>query len=116
MAKIVVVNGNPTLLHMLEVILMNYKEVIVTDDADAYSVIKDIQPNLIILCVELENIGSFQVLNMLMQDPATRWIPRLTLTSVDDGKQNPGTSSVIPDEKDAVEDFFSQDTREIPMS
>ena len=101
MAKVVIVNGNVDLLNVLERTLEPYQEVFVVDVDEAYSLIKDVQPHLIVVCLEFESAASFQILNLLVQDPATRWIPQLTLMSENDGQPMAGISSVIPEDNGA---------------
>ena len=81
--KVVIVNGTPQMLDMLEAVLDagHYDIVFVESTAHAYSQIKRVQPNLVILCVRIEDPDGFQVLSMLKLDADTRGIPVLTYTS-----------------------------------
>jgi PleD family two-component response regulator len=81
--KVVIVNGTPEMLDMLEAVLDagHYDIVFVESTAHAYSQIKRVQPNLVILCVRIEDADGFQVLSMLKLDADTRSIPVLTYTS-----------------------------------
>ena len=85
--KVVIVNGSPAILDMLETVLDagHYDVVFVESSAHAYSQIKRVQPNLVILCVRIDDADGFQVLSMLKLDAETREIPVLTYTSKDDG-------------------------------
>jgi PleD family two-component response regulator len=78
--KVVIVNGNPKILEMLETVLEagHYDVVFVESSEHAYSQIKRVQPNLVILCVGVEDLEGFQVLSMLKLDDDTRDIPVLT--------------------------------------
>ena len=78
--KVVIVNGNPKILEMLETVLEagHYDVVFVESNEHAYSQIKRVQPNLVILCVGVEDLEGFQVLSMLKLDNETRDIPVLT--------------------------------------
>jgi PleD family two-component response regulator len=78
--KVVIVNGNPKILEMLETVLEagHYDVVFVESNERAYSQIKRVQPNLVILCVGVEDLEGFQVLSMLKLDDETRDIPVLT--------------------------------------
>jgi CheY-like chemotaxis protein len=80
--KVVIVNGNPGILELLETVLEagHYDVVFVESSERAYSQVKRVRPNLIILCVRLENMDGFQVLSMLKLDEETRTIPLLTYT------------------------------------
>ena len=78
--KVVIVDGNPKILELLETALEagHYDVVFVESSEHAYSQIKRVQPNLVILCVGVENLDGFQVLSMLKLDDETRDIPVLT--------------------------------------
>jgi len=85
--KVVIVNGSPEILDLLETALDagHYDVVFVESSAHAYSQIKRVQPNLVILCVRIDDADGFQVLSMLKLDEETRSIPVLTYTSQDVG-------------------------------
>ena len=87
--KVVIVNGTPQMLDMLEAVLDagHYDIVFVESTAHAYSQIKRVQPNLVILCVRLAEADGFQVLSMLKLDEETRKIPVLTYTTEYDGPE-----------------------------
>jgi PleD family two-component response regulator len=80
--KVVIVNGNTEVLGMLESMLDagRYDMVFVESNDHAYSQIKKIVPNLVILCARIERLEGFQLLTMLKLDPETRTIPVLTYT------------------------------------
>jgi PleD family two-component response regulator len=80
--KVVIVNGSPEMLEMLETVLDagHYDVVFVESSEHAYSQIKRVQPNLVILCVRIDDGDGFQVLSMLKLDEETRSIPVLTYT------------------------------------
>ena len=86
--KVVIVNGTPDILGLLETVLDagHYDVVFVESNAHAYSQIKRVQPNLVILCVRIDEIDGFQVLSMLKLDDATREIPVLTYTNEYEGQ------------------------------
>src|SRR4029453_18043364 len=77
------VNGDAQILELLETVLDagHYDVVFVESSAHAYSQIKRVQPNLVILCVRTDDLDGFQVLSMLKLDAATRDIPVLTYTT-----------------------------------
>ena len=81
--KVVIVNGSTEVLDLLETVLDggHYDVVFVESSAHAYSQIKRVQPNLVILCVRLADSEGFQVLSMLKLDEHTRAIPVLTYTT-----------------------------------
>ena len=81
--KVVIVNGSAEILELLETVLDagHYDVVFVESSAHAYSQIKRVQPNLVILCVRIDDADGFQVLSMLKLDGDTKAIPVLTYTS-----------------------------------
>jgi CheY-like chemotaxis protein len=88
--QVVIVNGNPDMLASLETVLDrgHYDVVFVESSEHAYSQIKRVQPDLVILCVRVDDADGFQVLSMLKLDADTRLIPVLTCTS-DPGDEEP---------------------------
>src|SRR5262245_1650328 len=87
--KVVIVNGDAQILELLETVLDagHYDVVFVESSAHAYSQIKRVQPNLVILCVRIDDLDGFQVLSMLKLDAATRDIPVLTYTTEYEGQE-----------------------------
>ena len=87
--KVVIVNGTPEVLELLDSALEagNYDIVFVESSPHAYSQIKRVQPNLVILCVRLDDLEGFRVLSMLKLDHETREIPVLTYTTEGDGPE-----------------------------
>ena len=60
--KVVIVNGNAAILGLLETMLDagHYDVVFVEPSAHAYSQIKRVQPNLVILCINLDDPDGIQ--------------------------------------------------------
>jgi len=81
--KVVIVNGSPEMLETLETVLDagHYDVVFVESSEHAYSQIKRVLPNLVILCVKIDDAEGFQVLSMVKLDAETRGIPVLTYTT-----------------------------------
>jgi CheY-like chemotaxis protein len=81
--KVVIVNGSSEILELFETVLDagHYDVVFVESSAHAYSQIKRVQPDLVILCIQVDQADSVQVLSMLKLDGATRDIPVLTYTA-----------------------------------
>ena len=77
---VVIVNGTPEVLASIEnaVEAGRYGVVFIESIEHAYSQIKRVQPNLVILCVRLHEMNGFHVLSMLKLDEATRGIPVVT--------------------------------------
>jgi PleD family two-component response regulator len=89
MQKVVIVNGSTDMLALLETVLAagHYDVVFVESSEHAYSHIKRVQPNLVILCMSLEDHDGFQVLSMLKLDNETRRIPVLTYATEFEGQE-----------------------------
>lgn len=87
--KVVIVNGSNEILELLETVLDagHYDVVFVEATEHAYSQIKRVQPNLVILCVHIQDVDAFQVLSMLKLDEETRRIPVLTYTTEYEGQE-----------------------------
>ena len=88
--KVVIVNGSSEMLDLLESVLDagHYDVVFVESSQHAYSQIKRVQPNLVVLCVRIDDADGFQVLSMLKLDAETREIPVLTYTTEYDGQES----------------------------
>ena len=80
--RVMIVNGCFGILELIETILEagRYNVVFVESNARAYSQIKRVRPDLVILCMRLDHLDGFQVLSMLKLDGETRDIPVLTFT------------------------------------
>src|SRR4051812_19367550 len=65
--KVVIVNGSSEMLDVLETVLDagHYDVVFVESSQHAYSQIKRVQPNLVVLCVRIDDAEGFHVLSML---------------------------------------------------
>ena len=87
--KVVIVNGNAAILGLLETVLNagHYDVVFVEPSAHAYSQIKRVLPDLVILCVSIDDLDGIQVLSMLKLDADTRDIPVLTYASNNEGDE-----------------------------
>ena len=108
--QVVIVNGSPKVLASLETVLDagHYDVVFVESSAHAYSQIKRVRPDLVILCVHIDDIDSFQVLSMLQLDEDTRAIPVLTYAveqepdDVEDDEIEPSEMEVFRAQKTAI--------------
>ena len=100
--KVVVVNGNTEVLGMLETVLDagRYDMVFVESSEHAYSQIKKVLPNLVILCTRIDRMEGLQLLTMLKLDPDTRAIPVLTYTTEYEGQDFDAAISQLADEED----------------
>jgi two-component system phosphate regulon response regulator PhoB len=100
--KVVVVNGSTEVLGMLEAVLDagRYDMVFVESSDHAYSQIKKVVPNLVILCARIENLEGFQLLTMLKLDADTRDIPVLTYTTEYEGQDLDNAISQLADDEE----------------
>jgi CheY-like chemotaxis protein len=102
--KVVVVNGNTEVLGMLESVLDagRYDMVFVESGSRAYSQIKKVQPNLVILCTRIDELDGFQLLTMLKLDPETRTVPVLTYTTECEGQDFESTISQMAEDEEVL--------------
>jgi CheY-like chemotaxis protein len=77
--KVMVVGSQPN-QRVLETLADagGYDIVIVESVARAYSHIKRVVPNLVVLCLDVDDPDGCHVLSMLKLDSATSWIPVVT--------------------------------------
>ena len=87
--RVLIVNGTGDVLDVLEPVLEagNYNVVFVESSAHAYSQIKRVQPDLVILCLEMDDAEALAVLSMLKLDEETRDIPVVTYTTAGEEEQ-----------------------------
>lgn len=99
--KVVVVDGNVEILRLLEGLFESgrYDMVFVESSSRAYSQIRIVKPDLVVLCARFEVPDGFQLLTMLKLDPETRTIPVLTYTTEDE----PGGEQAEPDDSSEFE-------------
>jgi CheY-like chemotaxis protein len=85
--KVVIVNGSPEILGLLDSVLEagHYNVVFVESNEHAYSQVKRVRPDLVILCMHIDDMDGFQVLSMLKLDGETRAIPVLTYATEYEG-------------------------------
>ena len=102
--KVVVVNGNTEVLGMLETVLDagRYDMVFVESSDRAYSQIKRVVPQLVILCTRIDELGGFQLLTMLKLDPDTRHVPVLTYTTECEGQDFDAAIAQLADEEEEM--------------
>jgi PleD family two-component response regulator len=100
--KVVVVDGNAEVLGMLEAVLDagRYDMVFVESSDHAYSQIKKVLPDLVIVCARIEQLASFQLLTMLKLDLDTRDIPVLTYTTEYEGQDVDSPASRMAEEEE----------------
>ena len=102
--KVVVINGSTEVLGMLESVLDagRYDMVFVESSDRAYSQIKRVMPNLVILCARIEDPDGFQLLTMLKLDADTKGIPVLTYTTEYEGQDFDAAISQIAEDEEAL--------------
>ncbi len=102
--KVVVVNGNTEVLGLLETVLDagRYDMVFVESSDRAYSQIKKVLPNLVILCARIEELNGFQLLTMLKLDDETKAIPVLTYTTEYEGQDFDSAISQLAEDEEEM--------------
>ena len=102
--QVVIVDGSAEIMDVIETVLDagNYDIVFVESTEHAYSQIKRVQPNLVILCVDVDEPAGFHVLSMLKLDPDTRHIEILTCTI-----EGTEPDHLYEEEQDAVSEIFA---------
>ena len=103
--KVVVVDGNAEVLGMLEAVLDagRYDMVFVESSNNAYTQIKKVIPNLVIVCARIEHLEAFQLLTMLKLDPETSDIPVLTYTTEYEGQDLDGVIAQMAEEEEELQ-------------
>ena len=88
LTKVAIVEGSRDVLDWLEASLEpGHYEVFFLDDIhEAYTRVRDLEPDLIVLCARIEDMDAFQFLTMLKLDPETRPIPVQTYTTEWEGQ------------------------------
>jgi CheY-like chemotaxis protein len=83
--KVVVVSKHEQMNEVLETVLDagHYDVVFVESTAHAYSQVRRLAPDLVIVCLDMDEEDGFRVLSMLKLDSATRAIPVVTCTTQD---------------------------------
>ena len=96
--RVMVVGGGPAVLPRVEPMLPAgaYEVEFVGLDQEPYGCILDDTPDLLVVCLKIEDAASFQFLSMLQIDPATRQLPVLTYTTESEGQVLPGVDDVTP--------------------
>jgi CheY-like chemotaxis protein len=93
---VMVVGGGPDVLPRVEPLLPAgaYDVEFVAFDQEPYGCITDAPPDLLVVCLRIEDAAGFQFLSMLQVDPTTRRIPVLTYTTEAEGQMLPGVDDV----------------------
>jgi len=98
--QVVVVSKQSQLNGLLESVLDagQYDVVFVESTEHAYTHIKRLAPNLIIVCLDIDDLDGFQVLSMLKLDADTRSIPVVTCTVTQEEEETRDDSLDPPDD------------------
>ena len=98
--RVLIVNGDSAVLEVLEPVLDagNYDVIFVESTDHAYSQIRRVRPDLVILCLAIDDAETLNVLSMLKLDADTRAIPVITCASP------PDEDSDAPEEEDDEDD------------
>lgn len=96
--RVMVVGGGPDVLPRVEPLLPvgAYDVEFVRLDQEPYGCILDDTPDLVVVCLRIEDTASFAFLSMLQFDSATRRLPVLTYTTESEGQPLPGVDDVAP--------------------
>lgn len=88
---VVIVNGGNQMSELLETAVDagHYDVVFVESITHAYSQIKKVQPDLVIISIRMDDADGVRVLSMLKLDPDTRRIPVLTHAADQDEEEDP---------------------------
>ncbi len=111
--RVVVVNGSKAVFDLLESVLDagHYDVVLVADIDRAYSQIKQNRPDMVVVCLGLDDPVGFQILSMLKLDEDTKDIPVLTCAS--EFELEPSTGEDDEEEQDGA---FRLATAALPMN
>ena len=99
-----VVGGGPDVLPQVEPLMPEgaYDVEFVGFDDEPYGCITDDAPDLLVVCVRIDDAAAFQFLSLLQYDASTRQIPVLTYTTEAEGQMLPGVDDVSPRRSGAV--------------
>ncbi len=102
MRKVVIVNGSAETLELVEALLDSgrYEITFLSADSSPYAQVRELQPNLVVLCLRIEDTAGFQILSMLKLDEETRRIPVLTYTTEYEGQDATGGLSDLSEEEE----------------
>jgi twitching motility two-component system response regulator PilH len=83
MALILIVDDSPTEVHVFQKALERhgYKTATATDGAEGVRMAKEIRPDLIFMDIVMPNMNGYQATRALSNDPHTRAIPIVMVTS-----------------------------------
>ncbi|MBC7253372.1 MAG: LytTR family transcriptional regulator DNA-binding domain-containing protein [Actinobacteria bacterium] len=84
--RILIIEDDPAISNVVELNLRldNYDVFLATDGEEGLKMVKEVEPDLIILDVMMPKLDGWQVLMQLKSDAVTRDIPVIMLTAIDD--------------------------------
>ena len=100
LVKVAVVGDSPDLIDWLCVSLDpgHYDVVFLDATGDAYSCVRDLLPDLVVLCAHVENAAAFQFLTVMALDPDTQAIPvKILATGLETPPDGSGPSGTWED-------------------
>jgi CheY-like chemotaxis protein len=96
--RVVVVGGGPEVLPFVEPLLAGgrYDVLFVGLDELPVASVREERPDLVVVCLRIEDAAGFQLLSMLRLDPVTSGIPVLTYTTEFEGQTFEGVDDEGP--------------------
>ena len=87
-AKVMIVDDDPQLLRALQILLApwNFKLTTLEDPHQFWSVLKGVEPDLLVLDVEMPDVNGLELCQLLRSDPDWSQLPVLFLTAHSDAK------------------------------
>ena len=103
-ARIVLVGGGPDVLAHTEPLLPRgaYRVTFVESYEAPFARVRAERPDLVVLCLRIEDLDAFQLLSMLRLDPITRLVPVLTYTTEFEGQRFEGVDEGAVTERDGL--------------
>jgi len=98
---IAIVNGGPEMVLLLETVVdpgAYQVEFVTMMSRQVHARLRAMAPDLIVLCMRIDDPAGFQLLSLLKLDPVTREIPVLTFTTEYEGQEYVDSSQVAEDE------------------
>ena len=85
MALILIVDDSPTELHVLQraLELSGYRTAVATEGGESLRLARELRPDLILMDIVMPGMNGYQATRALRNDPSTREIPVIMLSSKD---------------------------------
>jgi len=101
---IAIVNCGPEMVLLLETVVdpgAYQVEFVTMMSRQVHARLRAMAPDLIVLCMRIDDPAGFQLLSLLKLDPVTREIPVLTFTTEYEGQEYVDSSQVTEDDDSA---------------